>query len=58
MTSKEEYREVSDRGYRKVIGTMLWPARNCYPVISYALSQLSRSLEKQHGSLQCTHCII
>ena len=46
MTSEKEYKEVTDRGYRKLIGTMLWPARNCYPLISYALSQLSRSLEK------------
>ena len=29
-----------------MVGGLLWPARNCYPQISYAVSQLARCMEK------------
>ena len=45
-TDESEYGPVKDRGYRKLIGCMLWPARNAYPMISYAISQLCRCMEK------------
>jgi hypothetical protein len=46
ITDESEYGPVKDRGYRKLIGCMLWPTRNAYPMISYAISQLCRCMEK------------
>jgi hypothetical protein len=46
ITDESEYGPVKDRGYRKLIGCLLWPARNAYPMISFAVSQLCRCMEK------------
>ncbi len=45
--------------FRKIkIGCLLWPARNCYPAISYAVAELSRfvkrpSMGSGQGELTC-----
>ena len=44
--SDDEAAEVKQLGYRKLIGCLLWPARNCYPAISYAVTELSRCVER------------
>ena len=36
VVEPEEYEANIDKGYRSLVGTVLWPARNAYPVITYA----------------------
>ena len=55
----KEYEAVTKRGYRKLVGTLLWPARNAYPLISYAVVQLCRAMEKPSEKAweSCLHCL-
>ena len=55
----KEYEAVTKRGYRKLVGTLLWPARNAYPIISYAVVQLCRAMEKPSEKAweSCLHCL-
>ena len=46
LPDAKEHEAVTKRGYRKLVDTLLWPARNSYPVISYAVVQLCRAMEK------------
>ena len=60
IVEKEEYEKVTQRGYRSLVGTILWPARNAYPIISYACTQLCRAMEKPseeawESALYCLH---
>ena len=59
-TDSAEYEAVTKRGYRRVVGTILWPARNAYPIISYAVVQLCRAMEKPserawESAMHCLH---
>ena len=40
-----ESRQVLDKGYRELVGGLLWPARNAYPAASFACSVLSRYMQ-------------
>ena len=40
----EEAREVHELGYRKLIGELLWPARNTSPTVAAGVSMLSKCL--------------
>jgi len=55
----KEHEAVTKRGYRKLVGTLLWPARNGYPIISYAVVQLCRAMEKPSEKAweSCLHCL-
>ena len=55
----KEHETVTKRGYRKLVGTLLWPARNGYPIISYAVVQLCRAMEKPSEKAweSCLHCL-
>jgi hypothetical protein len=46
IVEKEEYEKVTQRGYRSLVGTILWPTRNAYPIISYACT---RAIMQSHG---------
>jgi len=46
VVKEDEYEQVKARGYRQLIGCLLWPARNAYPMISFAVTQLCRCMEK------------
>ena len=57
---ESEYERVKKRGYRSIVGTLLWPARNCYPVISWTCTQLCRCMEKPseaawESAVYCLH---
>jgi hypothetical protein len=55
----DEAEEVLKMGYRKIVGTLLWPARNAYPAIQYAVVQLCRAMEKpSHRAFKSAmHCL-
>jgi hypothetical protein len=55
----EEHQRVTAMGYRRLIGTVLWPARNAYPVITYAVVQLCRAMEKpsERAWQSAMHCL-
>jgi len=40
-----ESRKVLEKGFRELVGGLLWPARNAYPAISFACSMLSRYMQ-------------
>ena len=40
-----ESRQVLDKGFRELVGGLLWPARNAYPAASFACSVLSRYMQ-------------
>jgi hypothetical protein len=42
----EEAREVHELGYRKLIGELLWPARNTSPTVAAGVSMLSKCLHR------------
>eukprot|EP01043_Picozoa_sp_COSAG02_P018580 COSAG02_NODE_871_length_16337_cov_7.124276_7_plen_165_part_00 len=52
---EDEYERVKQRGYRSIVGTLLWPARNCYPYIQLSVGHARNyvdawtSLQKQLG---------
>ena len=46
VPGEEEAAKYTAKGYRKLVGSLLWPSRNCYPQIAYAVAQLARCMEK------------
>ena len=57
---EEEYEAVRNRGYRSLVGSILWPARNCYPMIQWTCVQLCRCMDKPseaawNSALHCLH---
>ena len=57
---KEESDAVIQKGYRELVGGLLWPARNTAPSIQHAVSQLckcmqSPSLNAWSSALQVLH---
>jgi len=59
IVEEEEYKRVTAQGYRSLVGTILWPARNAYPMISYAVTQLCRAMEKPSDKAWASamHCL-
>ena len=43
--SEEEARRIHAKGYRQVIGSILWLARNAAPIVSYGASILSKCMQ-------------
>eukprot|EP01048_Picozoa_sp_COSAG05_P019010 COSAG05_NODE_2891_length_2535_cov_3.156814_1_plen_137_part_10 len=52
--SEDEADRVIKRGYRELVGTLLWPARNCYPRITYAVTQLCRRMDRSVQNFDCS----
>ena len=40
--SEDEARRIHAKGYRQVVGSILWLARNSAPIVSYGASILSK----------------
>ena len=41
-----EVEKYIEKGFRRVVGGLLWPARNCYSQITFAVAQLARCMER------------
>jgi hypothetical protein len=60
VQDKVETDAVQQRGYRELVGTLLWPMRNSSPTICHALTQLCRVMHMPsevawEQALQCLH---
>ena len=45
IVSADEHTAVLKRGYRELIGGLLWPIRNAYPSCAFGISQLCRCMQ-------------